>query len=340
MKVKELKVVADTYADQGLTLDVLKLINVGAGGEGVFRGAHNLQAQDFDNFRLDHATGAEEDKVLFDNVAKAGSLPKGTKPVLMLAAGDFDYTPIQGEHMIVYRVPTEDFAPAVMQGMLGGEALVAGQVDGKGWQLQLHPSCLVVPIRLVTDAGLVTISAADHCLPGLDDDQIVALAEQLAAKGLTFNDLYLAKQVPADQYELTKFYKKLGKKLGLGVTHDLVASLVAGEPVDLPKARPAPKAAPKAKPAAKEEAKPAAKKTPAKTKPAKEEAKPAAKEVDLIPTLTAMKGAAFNRLYTAICDFAKVATEDRKSKRAEMIAHAETLNSAKLLAALKKAGEL
>lgn len=318
MKVKDQAIVAAALAAYGVDANTVKAADPDHDGQGIYRGAHCLAAFDFSNFRVDMVAGVSEGKPLYETVAQHGKLPKGTKPTLMLVAGDFDYTPLSGEHLIVYRENVDDFVPAVMQGVVKGTFLVAGTVEKRDWQLQVDPTCVLVPIRLVTPAGLVTVSAAAHMLPDMDNDRIQELAAALADKGLTFNDLYKARTVAPEAFATTKLAKKF-KSIGLTAEHNVVESVLSGAPVAL-------KAHKKAQPKA-------------KVTEEKATVTPLATRLNtFLIDFEGLKGAAFRDLYNALCDVAKVPADGRQTKRADMIAHAKEIANDRRVGSLVKAG--
>lgn len=91
------RLVSHAYAAQNLNPDLAFTLLSGAG---VFRGAHNMVAKDFESYRVDRVNGHADETVTYETLGKEGkSLPRELA-ALLVSAADANYKPMAGEHVI------------------------------------------------------------------------------------------------------------------------------------------------------------------------------------------------------------------------------------------------
>lgn len=299
-------------------------------GEGIYRGAHNLDLQDFSSAKVQSVTGLDDDKLTFETFSDRGSLKKGTPACLLIAPSDIGYSPIPGEHLLVW-MPDDDkenggeYVPAVMKEFSGRTKVVAiSHLEEEPVEDTVALSYVLLPVQFMTAAGPVSQSMYQLAFSsGYDQEALDAMATTLVDAELTINDLYEYLVTPMEELEGTKFHKRLARKMKLAghdilkylATGDLIA-VKAGKEAEVPKAKTTPKTT-GTKPAAK---------APAKAAPKPTEAEPETTAKERFDSyVDAVKGTELKNLYAGVCKIGKVKEDDMETSSKLIKAHIKDL---------------
>lgn len=295
------RMVSQEFAATNLTPDTAFALLQEAG---VYRGAHALDQKDFSQFQVQQVTGHVDDALTYEFVAKQGvKLPKD-KVALLVSAGVVGYKPIPGEHAFVKALDDNDeptLYPVIVMAEHATELNCAGIYDGEPWSADFAINDVLIPTAYIGKAGLLSVQTFKHYFQidgatHINIEDLGMVDARLAESNLTYRDMFEYMIVDEDEFDATKFYRKLMKKHKVTRDHDLMHFLKTGEYVE--------------------------------RAPAKTSAKPLPQKAQADNGLTAfgehvmqLRGKQLQDLYAAVCRVGRVKEADRQTTAAKVKAH-------------------
>lgn len=287
-------------------------------GPGVYRGAHNLDAKDFESYRVDQVTGHDDDVLTYTTVSKEGKALDRSKASLLVSAEIAKYEPYPGEYALVKGVDAESeddavaFFPVIVNALHHETGFTcAGLYEGEPWADDFEAINVMIPTTYIGQAGLLSRHQFEHCfnIPGATNvsvDELGMVDARLAESGLTFRDLidYMLTPTTVDASQL-KFAKKVMKKHKVTDEHDILHFMKTGDLV---------------------------------LRQALVEEQEASQLEQFAEDVAGMGGAKLKELYATVCKLARVKEDARQTAASKVKAHIIQLVTEARLKNLIKAG--